>query len=427
MSDHHLAQTLDLYCSGIGAPLAASLRQGSAAPISDGANRVPPTLKVPVTVVLRIAAPRQSLTTGVVRGQLEVYAPDQTAIVAINNQEQPLEFDSTAALAYTLEGSSWYEFEVAGFLNSILSAYLPQEAPPDGLLLLHPPRRDRIPVVLVHGTASSPARWAELINEIEGDPWLRDRYQVWLFMYATGNPVGYSGGQLRQALEHVVREVDPTGTAPALRQMVVICHSQGGLLTKLTAVHSGTRFWDNISKVPLDALTVEPQTRTLIRQSLFFEPLPFVKRVIFISTPHRGSYQAALRLGRLASWFITLPSDLTQRMFILISQNQDKLLVQRMGKLPTSVDNMDPSSPFIQTLATIPVADGIAAHSIIAVQGNGLPMTGDDGIVKYESAHVEGVESEVVVHFGHSVQSHPQAIEEVRRILLLHGQASSRQ
>ena len=52
-----------------------------------------------------------------------------------------------------------------------------------------------------------------------------------------------------------------------------------------------------------------------------------------------------------------------------------------------------------------------------------VPLTGDDGIVKYESAHIEGVESELVVHFGHSVQSHPQAIEEVRRILLLHGGA----
>jgi triacylglycerol esterase/lipase EstA (alpha/beta hydrolase family) len=91
--------------------------------------------------------------------------------------------------------------------------------------------------------------------------------------------------------------------------MVVIGHSQGGLLTKLTAIHSGTRFWDNISKVPLDELTVEPETQKLIRRSLFFEPRPFVQRVIFISTPHRGSYQAALRLARLASWFVTLPAS----------------------------------------------------------------------------------------------------------------------
>jgi len=40
---------------------------------------------------------------------------------------------------------------------------------------------------------------------------------------------------------------------------------------------------------------MEPETRELLRNSLFFTPLPFVKRVIFISTPHRGSYQAALK------------------------------------------------------------------------------------------------------------------------------------
>ena len=36
------------------------------------------------------------------------------------------------------------------------------------------------------------------------------------------------------------------------------------------------------------------------------------------------------------------------------------------------------------------------------------------------SAHIEGVESEVVVRSPHSVQANPEAIGEVRRILLLH-------
>jgi hypothetical protein len=40
--------------------------------------------------------------------------------------------------------------------------------------------------------------------------------------------------------------------------------------------------------------------------------------------------------------------------------------------------------------------------------------------VAYDSAHIDGVESELVVRFGHSVQSHPKAIEEIRRILTDH-------
>jgi len=117
---------------------------------------------------------------------------------------------------------------------------------------------------------------------------------------------------------------------------------------------------------------------------------------------------------------VSLPGDLTKRTLNVITQNQDKLLVQKLEKLPTSVDNMNPSSPFIKTLASIPVAEGVKAHSIIPVLGNDPIANGDDGIVTYESAHIEGAESELVIRFGHSVQSHPQAIEEIRRILLQH-------
>lgn len=406
---------------GIGAPLAASLAEKAATLSPTGAERIPPRLKVPVTAFLRLDAPRNGLMTGTLHGRLELYAPDQHDAVTINGQERPLEFDSTAALAYTLEESAnVYAFEIGGFLKEAFSTYFPHMQTQDGLLFMAPPHLDRIPLVLVHGTASSPARWAELVNEVEGDPRLRDRYQIWLFVYETGNPIGYSAGRLRQALQNVVRELDPEDKAPALHRMVVIGHSQGGLLTKLTAVESGTRFWDNISQTPIDKLTLEPDMRELLQRSLFFTPLPFVSRVVFIATPHHGSYQAALRLGRLASWLVTIPGDLTQRALTTISQNQDELLRQKMTKLPTSVDNMDPSNPFIQTLSSLPVADNITAHSIIPVLGKGPLAGGNDGIVAYDSAHIDGVESELVVRFGHSVQSHPKAIEEVRRILTEH-------
>ena len=67
----------------------------------------------------------------------------------------------------------------------------------NGLFMLHPYRPGHVPVVLVHGTASSPARWAELVNELENDPQIWERYQIWLFIYNTGNPVALSGGLLR--------------------------------------------------------------------------------------------------------------------------------------------------------------------------------------------------------------------------------------
>ena len=88
--------------------------------------------------------------------------------------------------------------------------------------------------------------------------------------------------------------------------------------------------------------------------------------------------------------------------------------------IPTALDNMDSSNPFVQTLSGLPIAKGVHAHSIIAVTGNGPPEEGNDGVVEYKSAHIEGVESELVVRSGHSTQANPETIEEVRRILYEH-------
>jgi hypothetical protein len=62
----------------------------------------------------------------------------------------------------------------------------------------------------------------------------------------------------------------------------------------------------------------------------------------------------------------------------------------------------------------------VAGHSIIAIDGAEAPPAGDDGVVDYSSAHLEGMESEYLVRAGHSCQGHPLVIEELRRILLRH-------
>ena len=86
----------------------------------------------------------------------------------------------------------------------------------------------------------------------------------------------------------------------------------------------------------------------------------------------------------------------------------------------TSIDGMSPDSPVLKTLAVTPLAPGVIGHSIIAVEGDGDPELGDDGVVAYTSAHLDGMESEYIIRSGHSCQGHPFTIEEVRRILLEH-------
>jgi pimeloyl-ACP methyl ester carboxylesterase len=400
--------------AGVGAPLAAELEPVDSGPAAEAARkRITSRTKVPLTAFMRLATPRRGIVDGKLQGKLELYAADQASTVAVGGRDEPLELEPTAALAYQLEGAPIWDFEIAGFRFADQSKIFG-----DGLAMMHPYRPGRIPVVLVHGTASSPARWAELFNEISHDPVVSGRYQFWLFQYNTGQPILYSAMLLRRALRSVLADIDPSGQDEALRRMVMIGHSQGGLLTKLMAINSGTRFWNNVADKPFDQFEMPPETRQLVRETMFFEPVPTLRRVVFIATPHRGSYQATDWILDLVRRFITLPATLVSQ-FQGLSQGQ---AFAQLGirQLPTSVDNMSPVHPFVRALNDLPIDPGITAHSIIAVLGDG-PVTGKtDGVVAYESAHIEGVASELVVRSDHSTQGHPDTVEEVRRILRLH-------
>jgi pimeloyl-ACP methyl ester carboxylesterase len=399
---------------GIGASLSARL-EGTE---SKGASEwIPPKAKVPVTAFVRFEQPRRALDGGESKGTLELYDVDEIPAVKIGDYSVPLDFDPSVSLAYRLEGAPIWDFEIAGFRKGdFLFSGMKNEG---DLFFLNPYRAGKIPVVLVHGTASSPARWAEMANEFLGDPRIASRYQFWVFMYNTGNPVALSAMHLREELEKAVRKLDPTGKDPSLHQMVVIGHSQGGLLTKMTVVSSGSRFWDARFKVPFEQAKLPAKTRDLLRRSMFVEPLPFVKRVVFIATPHRGSFLAENFLGKIARKLVSLPGTLTTMGNQLVTLNPG--MVGGTGwRIPTAIDNMDWSNPFLRTLASLPIAEGVKANSIIAVKGDGPPEKGNDGVVRYTSAHIEGIESELVVRSAHSCQSNPHTIEEVRRILYEH-------
>ncbi|HVP31289.1 MAG TPA: alpha/beta hydrolase [Myxococcota bacterium] len=401
---------------GLGAPLAAGLHMPPGIPIPKyGVAR---SLKVPVTAVLALDGARAGLASGEIHGRLSLYAENETATVTLGGREVPLEYETTTPLAYSLEGAKIWDWELTGLLSG--SAQLGAGG---NLFFLEPYEPGRIPVVLVHGTASSPARWADLVNELQADPGIRQNYQVWLFTYNTGNPIIYSASQLRDALDEAVSALDPGGHDPALRDMVVIGHSQGGLLAKLTVVDSGSKFWENISNKPLDQLALSPDTRQLLRHVLFVKPLPEVKRVVFVATPHHGSYRTYSLVRDVFTWLFTAPVQIAKVGIDLgraLGADEDATLRRRLEHLPSSIDNMTPGNPFLVALASMPIAPGVHVHSIIAAEGTGKAEDLSDGVVRYESAHIEPVDSEVLIRSGHSVQAHPQMIAEVRRILLLH-------
>jgi pimeloyl-ACP methyl ester carboxylesterase len=400
---------------GIGAPLAAVL-----APLeheSRPTDLLRAELTLPVTALLRAPRSRIALAWPLLAATLEVHVPDITESVEIGGWRVPLEAEPTAVLAYSLADSPIWEQEYQRFFQPF------SLGEPAELYATVPHRRGRIPVVFVHGTASSFGRWSEMYNRLAADARLRARYEFWFFSYYSGGPIPWSALLLREALTRAVTILDPEGTDPGLRRMVVIGHSQGGLLTKMTAIDSGSRFWDLNFTRPPESLNVSPETRDLLRRSMFVTPLPFVERVVFLATPHRGS---ELTVGRIAGWItslITLPLALTGVVADVVTRDRDALVATRAGSNPriqTSVDQMNPRNAFLKTLADIPLAPRVAAHSIIAVKGSGSVDDGEDGVVAYRSAHLDGVESELVIQSGHSLQDQPETVEEVRRILLLH-------
>jgi len=137
---------------------------------------------------------------------------------------------------------------------------------------IRPYHPNLIPAVFVHGTASSPVRWAEMANELLGDPMIASHYQLWLFIYNTGNQIVLSAMRFRESLQAVRKGVDPQGKDAALDRMVLIGHSQGRLLTKIMVVDGGNRFWSNVTSVPFDQAELDPDTRDLASHAMFFKP-----------------------------------------------------------------------------------------------------------------------------------------------------------
>ncbi len=403
---------------GIGAPLAAKTRPlPGVVPVVP----VPAIVRVPLTALVRIATPLESLRTGDLHGQLEIFPSLDADTVEIDGRAIPLESEPTAALAASLAESQFWKREIQVFLGNSIG--LRQES---ALFGLRPYKPGRIPVVFIHGTASSPGRWADMLNDLLSDARLRDRYAYWFFSYDSGNPIAYSAQRLREALTQAVARADPKGNDPCVRDMLVMGHSQGGLLTKLTAIDSGDVFWKGLSDQPFDSLNLAPADKELLRSTLFVKPLPFVREVIFLATPQRGSYLAGPQfVRRLAEYFVRLPSEVVRVGAGVATYTAAGATELSLARIPTSIDNMSPGNHFIKTIATIPVSQQVISHSIIAVDGDEPLDRAGDGVVKYESAHIDGVESELIVQSPHSgMQAAPATIEEVRRILLEHSARS---
>ncbi len=271
----------------------------------------------------------------------------------------------------------------------------------------------------MHGTGSSVVRWAEMYNRLLADPEIRRRYQFWFFQYDSGNPIALSSLHLRESLAGAIARLDPQGKDPALRRMVLVGHSQGGLLVKMQVISSGDRLWNAASRKPFAEWTLRDETRDLLQRGLFVEPSPSVSRVVFISTPHRGSFVAGRQIiANLVRRLLTLPAAFTG-VEADIARNRDALTTSGIfvPRQSTTCHLVTTSSRRCRTSRWRRPSRPTRSFRWRAT---GRSRAATTAWCSTRARTFDGVESELVVRSEHSTQGRPETIEEVRRILRRH-------
>lgn len=368
---------------------------------------------IPATLIMRGPKDLKEWSSGQAVASLELTSGYEQRSIEMGGQFIPMRTDTTTPLAYALNNTRIWELGRQQFFSY-------QQIIKSDVYQIQPYVPGRVPVVLIHGTFSTPTWWAEMANSLQADPVIGSRYQLWYYIYNSGNPVLFTAAEFRSALSNTVQRLDPKGADPALQQMVLIGHSQGGLLAKLAVTDVQDKLWNAVSETSFEQVELVPEDRAALGRGFFFQPVPAVKRVVFVATPHRGSYQITMWLQNTLARFMSLPLDILRLQTDLKKIFSPSKLPPELRGMPSSVAGMSPKNPILQVVADLPPAPGVKAHSIIAVKGEGDPKLGSDGVVKYTSAHVPYAESELIVKSGHTCQTKPVTIEEVRRILLEH-------
>jgi pimeloyl-ACP methyl ester carboxylesterase len=401
---------------GLGAPLVGIVEKPRTKP-GFGRFYPPKMVSYPVSAVMVFGPVEKAAGVTSRTATLVFYDTLEQDAIEIQGRRIPLEADFTTPLGVQIRNN---KPESLGLRNLFKSQDVNDVA---ALVMLEPYRADKIPVVMVHGLMSSPMTWVPLFNDLRGDPELRKRYQFWFFGYPTGLPIGYSASILRQQLNLVRATYDPNGTNPNFNQMVLVGHSMGGLLSRTMMQDSGTIAWDYYFKEPIDSIQLDPATKETLKPVLFFNHLPYVKRVIFIATPHKGSKMADEWYTKLAAGMVSLPDNVSNVAgnLVLRKSMRESVAEDWTKQTPNALILLSPSSNFIKMTNQIPLYQGIPYHSIIGTRyptdkGEGT----SDGTVEYWSSHLDFTESEKLVPSDHSAHSHPLAIAEVKRILREH-------
>jgi pimeloyl-ACP methyl ester carboxylesterase len=386
--------------SGLGAPIAVVGRTESPHFRQQYKLR---RIYAPVTAIVRFSGRK---------AHLEFMDPLSAERVTLNKQTFPLaaDFDAPTALLIARERP-----ERLG-----LSRVMNPEAYADTEMLTRLQQFDpaRTPVIFVHGLQETGASWAPMIDSLRQDPTIRKHYQFWYFSYPSGYPYPYAAALFRQDLDGITRAF------PKHKRIVLIGHSMGGLISRLMITDAGDKIWRAFFATSPAETPLASDTRKLLEEALVFNHRQDVERVIFISTPHRGSELATGWIGRIGAALVRTP----QRFTSTYSAAKPLLIAdpaaRPLNRMPNSVDTLEPNDRFVEAVNKLPIKRGIPYHSIMGDRGRGDTPNSSDGVVPYWSSHLQGAQSELIVNSDHGAQYNQQAIREVARILKVNLAAS---
>lgn len=331
--------------------------------------------------------------------------------VTVNGHTYPMAANFTASLAMVLAQEKPQKLGLVRLL-------VPEKyAATARVARMEPYNPNKSVVLFVHGLMDTPATWVPMLNDLRADKDIRANYQFWFYSYPSGYPYPYSALILRQELDAIEKRF------PLRKPMVLVGHSMGGCISRTLITDAGTKLWiEGFGKPP--AQTEMPaESKRLLEQALIFKHRPEVGRVIFMSTPHRGSDMASNPLGRIGSMLVRTPSKLLNiGNTIRAAATADPAALQ-LKRLPNSVDTLAPNNRFVVAINEIPTTPGIPVHTILGDRGKGDSPNSTDGVVAYWSSHFDGAESERIVPSNHSSPLNPQAIAEVHRILTLNARS----
>ncbi|QDV73494.1 esterase/lipase family protein [Botrimarina mediterranea] len=412
------------HTTGIGTPLIAIRHHPDRDQPQD--KFYPRKLCYPLTAVARAESyePTPARPEGGVRLVLELHDTTDHKTFQLAGRRAPLETDLTTPLAYYLDQPDLQDRDVST-IGLLKPDSVKQQ---EGLYLLEPYDPNRIPVVMVHGLWSSPATWMEMFNDLRSDPRVRSRYQFWFYLYPTGHPFWVSAAQMRKDLAELRQTVDPTHTAYALDQTVLVGHSMGGLLSRLQTVDSGQDFWRIVTDREFKELDADPEVRQYMSNLFFFQPNPSVQRVVTIGTPHRGSMFANGFTQWVGAKLIAFPMQTMARQQELFRRNPGFFRPQIAARVMTSIDSLSPESPMLPALLAAKSGPWVRYHNVVGDEPRSAFTswftTRGDGVVSLDSARLDDLPqlaSQVVVPEDHvMLHRHPQTIAEVRRVLMEH-------